>query len=190
MIKMRLIPFGLFVALCFFMTSAACAVSVEQHALKELKRMRASDFFDDPVQRSLANAVERGNIDQARVAIENGAEVNAVGKEGMVPLFWALTKQNIDGFRFLLEQGADPNIIVNLPRHFQDRQAGAMEMAAQLENPAYLKALLEHGGDPNIIVNKGWDIQIGRASCRESVRRSGLAAQSTKRRRARRAVGQ
>src|SRR5699024_12662879 len=82
--------------------------STEYPALKELRRMQASYFFDDPVQRSLANAVERGNIDQARVAIENGAEVNAVGKEGMVPLFWALTKQNIDGFRFLLEQGADP----------------------------------------------------------------------------------
>src|SRR5690625_4134018 len=122
--------------------------------------MQASYFFVDPVQRSLANAVERGNIDQARVAIENGAEVNAVGNEGMVPLFWALTKQNIDGFRFLLEQGADPNIVVNLPRHFQDRQAGAMEIAAQLENPAYLKALLEHGGDPNIIVHKGSDMPV------------------------------
>jgi len=157
---MRVIPIGPLVALLMILPLASCIASTEYPALKELRRMQASYFFDDPVQRSLANAVERGNIDQARVAIENGAEVNAVGKEGMVPLFWALTKQNIDGFRFLLEQGADPNIVVNLPRHFQDRQAGAMEMAAQLENPAYLKALLEHGGDPNIIVNKGWDMPV------------------------------
>lgn len=150
----------LFIAWLIVLPIVSCAASPDQRAMKELNRMQAADFFGDPAQRSLAKAVEKGNLNQAREAIEQGAEVNTVGEEGMAPLFWALAKQNIEGFRFLLEQGADPNIIVDLPNHFQDRQAGAMEMAAQLEDSAYLRLLLEHRGDPNTIVNSRWETPL------------------------------
>lgn len=150
----------LLIAWLLFLPLASCAASSDQRAMKELNRMQAAEFFDDPAQRALAEAVEKGDLDQARAAIEQGAEVNAVGQEGMAPLFWALAKQNIEGFRFLLKEGADPNIVVDLPRHFEDRRAGAMEMAAQLEDSAYLRALLEHGGNPNTIVNSRWKIPL------------------------------
>jgi len=139
---------------------ACCSLTPEERALRELQRMQAAEFFDDSAQRALANAVERGSTQEARTALEQGADVNAIGREGMTPLFWALAKQNIDGFRFLLEHGADPDIVVDLPEDFQDRQAGAMEIAARLENPDYLRALLEHGGDPNLIVNRQWNIPV------------------------------
>jgi hypothetical protein len=136
---------------------ASCVGSAEKRAIKELERMRAAEFFEDSAQQSLALAIERGNLDQAMVALDQGAGANAVGKDGMTPLFWALAKQNIDGFRFLLEQGANPNVLVDLPGNFQDQHAGAMEMAAQLEDSSYLRALLEHGADPNTIVNRSWN---------------------------------
>jgi len=150
----------LIIAILVGLSAASCSASSEERALKELKRMQVSDFFSAPVQRSLAEAVERGNLNQAQEALDQGADVDAIGKNGMTPLFWALAKQNVDGFRFLLEQGANPNAVVDLPRHFQDRQAGAMEMAAQLEDPAYLRSLLEHGGDPNTIVNRSWNMPL------------------------------
>lgn len=149
-----------FIAWLLFLPLVSCAASSNPRAMKELERMQTADFFEDPAQRALAAAVEKGQLDEAQAAIEQGAEVNAVGQHGMAPLFWALAKQNIDGFRFLLEQGADPNIVVDLPKHFQDRQAGAMEMAAQLEDSSYLRSLLEHGGDPNTIVNSRWDTPL------------------------------
>lgn len=144
--------------LCFLVPS--CSVSSEERALKELAKMHTADFFDDPAQRLLDEALERGNLDRARTALKQGADINAVGRDGMTPLFWALAKQNITGFRFLLEQGSDPNVVVELPPNLQEEQAGAMEMTAQLEDPAYLRALLEHGGDPNITVNQQWDIPL------------------------------
>lgn len=157
---MRIIDVKLVIALLMCFPLASCLAAPEERALKELERMQATEFFDDPAQRALGEAVERGNLEQARAALEQGADVNALGRDGMVPLFWALAKQNVDGFRFLLKQGADPNVVVDLPRHFQESRAGAMEMASQLEDPAYLRALLEHGGDPNTIVNELWDIPL------------------------------
>lgn len=157
---MRIFAIKLVTSLLVCFPVASCSASSEERALKELAKMQAVDFFDDSAQRALAEAVERGNLDRARTALAQGADVNAVGRDGMTPLFWALAKQNIDGFRFLLEQGSNPNIIVELPPHFQEAQAGAMEMAAQMEDPAYLRTLLEHGGDPNIIVNEQWDIPL------------------------------
>lgn len=155
MLKIRLLVGSMIVLLL-----ASCAATAEQRAMKELERMRAADFFDDSTQRLLAEAVQRGNLEQAMAALAQGADVDAVGREGMTPLFWALAKQNIEGFRFLLAEGANPNIVVDLPRNFQDRQAGSMEIAAQLDDPAYLRSLLEHGGDPNTIVNRFGNIPL------------------------------
>jgi len=157
---LRMVQIRILVGLIIILLLAACAATNEQRAMKELKQMRAADFFSDSAQRALAQAVERGNTEKAMAALHQGADVNAIGKDGMTPLFWALAKQNIHGFRFLLEQGANPNIVVDLPRNFQDRQAGAMEMAAQLEESSYLRALLAHGGDPNTIVNSSWNMPV------------------------------
>lgn len=157
---MRILLTKIIVAWLIVMPLASCAVSADQGALEELKRMRAAEFFNVPAQKLLAEAIERGDLDQARAAIEQGAEVNAVGQKGMTPLFWALAKQKIDSFRFLLEQGADPNVEVLLPTSFQEPRAGAIEMAARLEDTAYLRALLEHGGDPNTIVDTGWNMPV------------------------------
>lgn len=157
---MRIVLNKLLVAGLICLPLASCAASSEQRALQKLSNMQASDYYFNPAQIALLKAVERGDRKQILEALDNGADVNAEGSEGMVPLFWALAKQSIVGFRFLLEQGVDPNVVVDLSRHFQDQEAGAMEMATQLEDPAYLRALLEHGGDPNMIVNRRWNMPL------------------------------
>jgi ankyrin repeat protein len=122
--------------------------------------MQASEYFEDSTQRALVAAVERGDLDGLRRALDEGADVNGVGREGVTPLFWALAKQNLSGFKVLLAAGADPNVVVNLPEHFQEPKAGAMEISARLENSEYLRALLENGGNPNTIVNEEWQMPV------------------------------
>jgi len=116
--------------------------------------MNASEYFESQAQIDLVKASERGDAEGISRAIDQGAVVNKLGKQGMTPLFWALAKQNLEGFRLLLEHGADPHVVVELPKDFQASHAGAVEMASKLENPRYLRALLEHGADPNMIVSE------------------------------------
>lgn len=157
---MRIILIKLLAAGLICLPLASCAASPQEQALQELSKMQASDYYFNPAQVTLLEAVEHGDREQMLQALDNGADVNAEGWEGMVPLFWAIAKQNIDGFRLLLEQGADPNVVTQLPPRFQESQAGAMEMAAELEDPAYLRSLLEHSGDPNTIVDRGWNMPL------------------------------
>jgi len=157
---MNAIAIRVAVALLVYLTLDSYSALAGDQASKELKRMQASEFFDAPAQRSLAEAIAHGDLNQAQKAIDAGAEVNAIGRDGMTPLFWALAQQNIEGFRFLLEHGANPNVVVDLPDHFQDGYAGAIEMAARLEDIEYLRALLDKGADPNTIVNQEWQTPV------------------------------
>ena len=139
---------------------ASCSASSQYRAMNELRKMKATDYFNIPADQQLAEAVASGNLRKAREAISQGAYINAVGNESMMPIIWALLKQNYTGFKFLLEEGADPNVIIDLPNHFQDDKFGLMQFAAGLEDSDYLRALLEHGGDPNTIINRVWNMPV------------------------------
>jgi len=138
----------------FPLTSCLASSSDEVRALRELQRMNASEYFESQAQIDLVKASERGDAEGISRAIDQGADVNKVGKQGMTPLFWALAKQNMEGFRLLLGHGADPHVVVELPEDFQASHAGAVEMASKLEDSRYLRELLEHGADPNMIINE------------------------------------
>lgn len=123
-------------------------------ALKALERMKAKDYFEDQVQIEFATAVAKGNEARMRELLQQGADVNAVGRQEMRPLFWALGKQSLDGFRFLLENGANPNVEAkDLPG--EKRPLSLIELAAIAENSDYLRLLLKHGADPNHDVGYG-----------------------------------
>lgn len=157
---MQALACKMIVALLVWFPLIACSGSSDERALRALKKMQASDFFENSAQQLLAKAIEKGDLVQLNKALERGADVNAVGRDGMTPLFWAISKQNIDGFRFLLEHGADPNIVVELPDGFQESEAGAMEMAARMKDSRYLRLLLEHGGNPNTIIDSEGQIPL------------------------------
>ncbi|MDP0501392.1 MAG: ankyrin repeat domain-containing protein [Verrucomicrobiota bacterium JB022] len=114
-------------------------------ALAALQGMRASRYFDQQVQIDFARAVERGDEARMQDLLEQGADVNAVGRAGMSPLFWALAKRNKVGFQFLLEHGADPNTVA------RDENGSLIltEVAAIAEDSDYLRLLLEHGANPD-----------------------------------------
>jgi ankyrin repeat protein len=135
-----------------FQTS--CGGEPQSEAWHALARMKAKDYFAEPVQVKLAEAVARGKIDQIDKLIKQGADVNATGRDGMKPLFWAMGKESVKGFEALLQNGANPNVTAEgLIKG--ERPPSVMELAAIAENPEYLKLALKHEGNPNYPLGYG-----------------------------------
>lgn len=103
---------------------------------------KVGDLFTDPKLRDLAAAAAAG--DSAKVArlVREGADPNGAGREGVVPLVWAMGARNYIGMRALLAAGADPNA----------RSAPGLmplELAAKSSDHELLRILLDAKGDPN-----------------------------------------
>jgi ankyrin repeat protein len=152
--KHRMIP--LLLALLSALPLSACAITPlggQGRAIARLAAMDAEDYFQGKAQIALVEAAGDGDIEDMREALADGADVNRAGRDGMTPLLWAAgVKQNLEGFRFLLEHGADPNTATRLQD--DEEPTPIVEIAYYLEDPAYMKALLEHGADPNTIVGR------------------------------------
>jgi ankyrin repeat protein len=108
--------------------------------------MTAREAFPDPQAAALVEAAERGDLEQLDAAIRSGANVNAVGKQGVTPLIWVLGTRNKQATERLLQAGANPN-----HKGFGGADESAMSLAAGGNDPALLELLLKHRGDPNII---------------------------------------
>lgn len=113
----------------------------------------AEAYFDSDCEVELAKGIERGDLDAMRRAISDGASVNARGREGMTPIFWALIHQEPEALELLLQENADPNTVTRWVAHgedrTEDRTARAMELALMLPDTVCLSLLLRYGGDPN-----------------------------------------
>lgn len=127
--------------------SGSCALA-QFSALSHLQEMKAIDYFPNPRDAALAHAAGHGDLKGMRKSLVGGANPNAVGKEGITPLFWTLAKRNIAGFKYLLENGADPNYRTGRSGGSQ-REVSIMQISAIAENPDYLALALRHGGNPN-----------------------------------------
>ncbi len=108
---------------------------------------RASGTFTQPADRQLADAASVGDIDGIDAALANGADVNARGSGGQTPLEFVYRAVRYEGgskegFEYLLQQGADPNIL-------GDRGTALIHQAAQYDTDL-LRLCLDYGGDPNL----------------------------------------
>lgn len=117
--------------------------------------MMASRYFTDPMQQRLAEAIERGDVPAIHSAIQQGARVNAPGKDGTPMLAWALAKQNIVGFETLLKHGADLTANIRDPRLTApgERTEKVIELVVTEPNTAYLEAAMRSGFSPNFIAD-------------------------------------
>lgn len=113
-----------------------------------VKEMKARTFFDSELQVEFAKAAAKGDTNRMAKLIAQGADVNAAGRNGMKPLFWALINRNFTGFKFLLDRGADPNAAVEV---HQPPESNALTLAASLDEPEYLTELLVRGANPNSV---------------------------------------
>lgn len=125
---------------------AGCATTGRVLSKAAISLTRPGKYFDRPELVSLCDAISSGALDRIRNLVAAGADVNAVGKEGMTPLHWAIMKQEYEAFSLLLDLGAKPDrLVIWFEDGVAERWASAMELAALLDDPRYLRRLLAAG---------------------------------------------
>jgi hypothetical protein len=73
---------------------------------------KAEDYFGEPSVVALCHAIEADDLKQIEQLISEGADVNAKGKGAMTPLLWAFPDNKLARFTKILENGANPNIVI------------------------------------------------------------------------------
>ncbi len=106
--------------------------------------MSAQEAFSDERVARMVSAAVSGDLSEVDQQIKAGANVNAIGKDGISPLLFVLINRQLKGAQHLLKAGANPNYKAAL------RNGSAMALAAGGNWPEALELLLKHGGDPNM----------------------------------------
>ena len=114
---------------------------------------KAEDFFTEPKVIALCHAIEANDLAEMDRLVRAGADVNAQGKHKMTPLLWAFPDNNLPRFKWMLEHGANPNVVVE--DEFNTRQNIARgdsvtQLACESSFPGYFETVFDHGGDPNL----------------------------------------
>ncbi len=143
----------LLAALLVILPLTACSAAGKPNRPKPMLYMTVSDMFPgNPQAQALAKAAEKGDIATMDKLVAAGANPNATGEYGVTVPAWVVLHPNKEGFRHLLELGADPNKIWrqqnpsfdNSLMHFVTREAPNI-------GTEYVSMTLEVGkGDPNL----------------------------------------
>ena len=111
-------------------------------------------------------AAREGSVDAARALVEGGANVNQANEaDKSTPLVTAITNGHYDLAKFLLDKGADPNLVTAdglaplyatidmqfAPVIWQPNPSTDQEQVSYLQ---LMKLLLERGADPNARLNR------------------------------------
>jgi hypothetical protein len=104
-------------------------------------------FPGDREAQKLALAAAKGDIELMNKLVVRGADVNAQGIRGVTLPTWVIYHPNKEGFKRLMELGADPNI------HWNNGKTLLHWIAFMTDviGPEYLQMALEiGGGNPNV----------------------------------------
>lgn len=116
-----------------------------------------TEIFDSEPLKTLAEAVDSGDLLQIEEQTRNGIDINKKANCGMTVLFWATITENKKSFKKLLELGADPNIILR-------NDNSVIFCCAGLNDPYYLIESLKHGADPNLVEPRQKETPLFRAA--------------------------
>ena len=118
---------------------------------KPLSLMTPHEFASDPVQRTLAEAVDREDAAAIAKAVEAGADLNAFGADGYRLLYWAMARGKAAGFEQLLQHGAKIDIDYRDPESLRDQsyRHTVLEQVIANPSPRFLEAALRQGLDPD-----------------------------------------
>ncbi|MBO3273848.1 ankyrin repeat domain-containing protein [Pseudomonas schmalbachii] len=118
-------------------------------ASREVGGMTSRDAFDDPRVVQMVEAASNGDFKEVDAQIKAGANVNAVGKEGITPLIWQVYLRNVRATEKLLQEGANPNY------RDEKHHASALYLAVDAGRVDLLDILLRYKGDPNLLGPQG-----------------------------------
>ncbi len=96
----------------------------------------------------LSEAAYNGNLARAQTLVSHGADVNRYDRWGWAPLLWAVYYRHNAVARFLLENGADPNIPTAGVYGTVRTGSTPLIVAAYYGYAPAVRLLLEHGADP------------------------------------------
>jgi uncharacterized protein len=102
------------------------------------------DAFPDPKAAKVADAILDDNGAKVAELIRNGADVNAVGKDGRSLLEFAVWQEKYSAFQALLNSGADT-------AHRDAQGETVLHYATVPMSPAYVTDLLARHVDPNVL---------------------------------------
>ena len=129
-------------------------------------------------QEKLFDAIERNDLDKAKEAINEGANVNDRTTGEYTPLYQAVYEQNLDMINFLLSQ---KNIDVNIVQDTRSRLGSAyttpIEYASRIRNTEIVNTLLRNGARPNMsqpVLTAQDDIQTEQKMVTNVIAKKGL----------------
>jgi len=97
----------------------------------------------------LHDAAKKGNLEEIKLLLQQGVDVNAKDKEGITPLYLAAGQGHLEVAKLLIKKGAKINIkneSGNTPLHW----------AAYEEQIEVVKLLIENGAKIHAKTNDGW----------------------------------
>lgn len=123
------------------------------------KYWKMEEFFEDPDVIKLCNAISKSDIATMEKLIQSGVNVNAVGVDGMNPLYWAFHMDTDPRpFELLLKHGANPNQIVHQKEkkrfeafYLSGGGFAVVHLVTFRDYNRQFKNVFEHGGDPNLV---------------------------------------
>ena len=148
-------PLALTIAIAMLLPAAGCGAMnlLPERTTHERFGWRAEDYFTDSRMIALCHAIEAKDLAEMERLVKAGADVNALGKGKMTPLMWAFPDNQLPRFKWLLEHGANPNVVVESDFNTGHRTFpgdSVTHMACATPFPGYFDAVFDHGGDPNL----------------------------------------
>ncbi|MFN7814139.1 MAG: ankyrin repeat domain-containing protein [Planctomycetia bacterium] len=147
------IAFSIAVGLCCFAAGCGGLNALPGRTVHQRCGWKAEDYFTDPKVIALCKAIEANDLEEMDRLVKAGADVNAQGKGKMTPLLWSLPDHQLPRFKWLLEHGANPNVIVESDFGTKGNiSAGesVTHMVCARRDAGYFDAVFDHGGDPNL----------------------------------------
>jgi ankyrin repeat protein len=137
--------------LCVLVAVVTCYALIK---MKSGEDHMESNIYFRGIQLELAQAIGRDNIDGIRSALSKGADVNALGAQGITPAMYAVAKIKKNAVAFLIEAGANLSI-----RAVDDNSAITLAMKLVKRDPDWLRLIFEIGkSDPNTKMPNGGPI--------------------------------
>lgn len=139
--------FGVFMRvliLCMLLAVCGCSLTTQTDD-KPILFMDPPDVFPELRLEQMAVAARHGDVTEIKSLIAQGVDVNGRGKYGVTPIFFAWQAGSLAAYKYLLEHGANPEVI------WDDGDSFLNVVAEYSTNPIFLELALDHGANVNLM---------------------------------------